>query len=118
MPYGRPRPARWSRPRTESAGASPRALDRSAAPAGAHAVDPQQDQRADDSENEAPEGESVQSRAGKHPSDPAADESANNSDDHRNDQSTGVRAGENSLCDRTCEQAEDDPGENAHRTSI
>src|SRR6185312_3378547 len=94
-----------------------RTLDRGGTPADAHAIDPEQDQRADDGQDEAPQRETREADAGDHTANPSADEGANDSDDHRYDYSARVGPRRNGLCDGTCQQAEYDPGNDAHTTS-
>src|SRR6185437_7264791 len=96
---------------------SRRPLDRRGTPADAHAIDPEQDQGADDGQDEAPQRKAGEADPGDHPADPAADEGSNDSDDHRDDYPARVGPRRNGLRDGTRQQAEYDPGNDAHTTS-
>src|SRR5215467_10628354 len=87
---------------------------RHAARARRGAVDPEQNQRSDDREDDAPQRETGEPGSGDQVADVSADECADDPDDGGDDDSTGILAWHDRLGDRAGNQAEHDPRDYTH----
>src|SRR5947207_811121 len=79
-----------------------------------HSINPEQQNRSDHREQNAPQREAVEPRAGNHVAEEAAEERADDSDENRDDHAAGITAGHDRLRDRASDKAENHPRKNRH----
>src|SRR5215208_2802876 len=90
---------------------------RRSSPPHGNAVDPQQQNRADHGENDAPDRESIETGTSHHVPEKTTEECANDSDQNRDDDATGIVARHDRLRNRASDEPENNPRENRHTCS-
>src|SRR5512133_2722106 len=79
-----------------------------------HAIDPQQDERTDDGQYNAPQRKAVQSGTRDHVPEETSQERTHDTDENRHNDSTRVVTRHDRLGDRTRDQAQYDPRDDTH----
>src|SRR5688500_13437993 len=83
-----------------------------------HAVDPEEQNRAEDGERDAPEIEAIDVPAQHRPADEAANERTDDADEDRDDDTTRILARHDGFGDGTGDQSEHDPSEDFTHTAL